>query len=107
MPKNLHHDPGVHALGQHERSSGVPQVMQPNTAQARGADQPSEVPIVIAWGQGVPKPVVKTRPHSSQNSTPAASRSVSCCSLRHFKASTTAYGSGTIRRDLAVFGGTR
>ena len=30
----------------------MPQVMQPNTAQAGCADQPSELPIVIARGQG-------------------------------------------------------
>src|SRR5215211_841277 len=52
MPKNLHHYAGAHALGQNKRSSGVPQVMQPNTAQAGGADQPSEVAIVIARRQG-------------------------------------------------------
>ena len=52
MPKDLHHDTGAHSLGQHERSSGVPQVVQPNMAQAGGADQPLEVPIVIARRQG-------------------------------------------------------
>jgi hypothetical protein len=51
---------------------------------------------------GVPKRVVKTRPQSSQNSTLAASRSVSRCSRRNFNTSTTASGSGTIRSDLAV-----
>src|SRR5215218_4201667 len=47
MTKNLHRDTGAHPLGQHKRSSGVPQVVQPNMAQAGGGDQPSEVPIVI------------------------------------------------------------
>src|SRR5512133_3434721 len=52
MPKNLHHDTRAHSLGQHERRSGVPQVMQPNMAQTGGADQPLEVQIVIARRQG-------------------------------------------------------
>ena len=52
MPKNLHHDTGAHSLGQHKRSSGVPQIVEPNMAQAGGADQPLEVPIVIARRQG-------------------------------------------------------
>jgi hypothetical protein len=107
MPKNLHHDTGAHSLGQHKRSSGVPQVVHPNSAQAGGADQPLKVAIVIARRQGRAKAGCKDQAQSSQNSTPAASRSVSCCSRRNFKASTTASGSGTIRRDLAVFGGTR
>ena len=70
MPKNFHHDPGVHARGQHEGSGCLPQVMEPNTAQTGGADQPLEVPIVIARGQGEPKRVVNTRPQSSQTQRP-------------------------------------
>jgi hypothetical protein len=72
MPENLHHDTGAHSLGQHKRSSGVPQVVQPNMAQAGGAHQPLEVPIVIARGQG--RAEARRKDQSSQSSTPAASR---------------------------------
>jgi hypothetical protein len=51
MAENLHHDTGAHPSGQHKRSSGVPQVMQPNTAHAGGGDQPLELSIVIARRQ--------------------------------------------------------